>query len=212
MAAAVSSSHDRQSSSVSRPATTMPPPHPPPIPSSSSHFPFFPVSYALRSSLILISLFLIFLLLSLPLPSSSQSSHATPISSYPLHRDSATQDGVEEDESPQAPLVPHLSTSTTPSSPNTLMGANGRVKEVEGGVEEAQGEGSFWLFELLVLIALIPSVIGLQRRKQYVMALHNRRLDRMVKLIGRGPAPRRTVPYTLAAVSTLHCSGTQLER
>jgi len=46
--------------------------------------------------------------------------------------------------------------------------------------EVLEGEGGFWLFELLVICALIPSVIGLQRRKQYVMQLHHRRLDRMV--------------------------------
>ena len=50
----------------------------------------------------------------------------------------------------------------------------------EGEEAAAAGEGSFWLFELLMVCALIPSLIGLQRRKQYVMQLHHRRLDRMV--------------------------------
>ena len=154
-----------------------------------SRLPFPPISLALRSSVFLLTLFLAFLFLSLPLPSSSQSSHAsTHVTQNPhIHSGSNTQDPFDE-ESPQAPLAPHSASNATTLSSPSLMGEPGKRRageeeaEVlgEDGSREVKGEASFWLFELLVLIALIPSVIGLQKRKQYVMALHNRRLDRMV--------------------------------
>ena len=62
-------------------------------------------------------------------------------------------------------------------------GAGGALRaggEEEEGGRGQEGEGSFWFFECLVVVALVPSVIGLRKRQQYVLALHNRRLDRMI--------------------------------
>ena len=61
------------------------------------------------------------------------------------------------------------------------LAAAGTVDEsVVGSGAEVADESGFWLFEFVVLSALVPAVWYWRKRKQYVMAMHHRRLDRMV--------------------------------
>ena len=53
--------------------------------------------------------------------------------------------------------------------------------DVSGSAVGAAGdESGFWLFEFVVVSVLVPAVWYWRKRKQYVLAMHHRRLDRMV--------------------------------
>ena len=67
---------------------------------------------------------------------------------------------------------------TTASSSQVAGGGNDGVVEAEAEAES--DEGGFWLFECVVLSVLVPAVWYWRKRKQYVTAMHHRRLDRMV--------------------------------
>ena len=54
------------------------------------------------------------------------------------------------------------------------------VASATSATEAAADESGFWLFEFVVVSVLVPAVWYWRKRKQYVTAMHHRRLDRMV--------------------------------
>ena len=108
------------------------------------------------------------------------SNHNTPQPTQPHPSSSNTTAATHHSQQQQQQPAGSDSLLSERGLDDAVGGGGGEDDVISGSGSGVSDESGFWLFEFVVLCVLVPAVWYWRKRKQYITAMHHRRLDRMV--------------------------------